>query len=293
MINALTVDVEEYFHPTEVQRRLGQEQWNSLPSRVEQQVGRILDLFDAHGVSATFFMLGWLAERQPGLVRHIVARGHDIGCHSYAHQLVYGMTPDQFREDTRRAVAVIEDACGVKPLAYRAPSYSITAKCLWALDILVENGFVYDSSIYPIKHDRYGIPGFNRHSTILETPSGPIQEIPIGTVKLGGDTVAPIGGGGYLRMLPYRYTAAGIRRVNEEEAKPVCVYFHPWEIDPSQPALASGVVSWLRTYTGIRGMYSKIDRMLYDFSFGTVPDVYGGALTPSRQNCFAQSVSVS
>src|SRR4051794_30907433 len=198
MINALTVDVEEYFHPSEVQRHVCQVDWASLPSRVEHQVDRILNLFDDHRVAATFFVLGWVAERQPALTRRIVERGHDIGCHSYAHQLVYGMTPAQFREDTRRAVTAIEDACGVTPTAYRAPSYSVTSKCLWALEILVENGFVYDSSIYPIKHDRYGIPGFSRHATMLETPSGPIQEIPIGTVRLGGNTVAPIGGGGYL-----------------------------------------------------------------------------------------------
>jgi len=293
MINALTVDVEEYFHPSEVQRHVCQVDWASLPSRVEHQVDRILNLFDDHRVAATFFVLGWVAERQPALTRRIVERGHDIGCHSYAHQLVYGMTPAQFREDTRRAVTAIEDACGVTPTAYRAPSYSVTSKCLWALEILVENGFVYDSSIYPIKHDRYGIPGFSRHATMLETPSGPIQEIPIGTVRLGGNTVAPIGGGGYLRMLPYRYTAAGIRRVNEEEAEPVCVYFHPWEIDPSQPTLASGVVSWLRTYTGIRGMYSKIDRLLYDFSFGTIADVYRTSIVPVRPRFQAHSVGVS
>jgi polysaccharide deacetylase family protein (PEP-CTERM system associated) len=292
MINALTVDVEEYFHPSEVQRHVSRSDWPFLQSRVEVQVDRILNLFDNHRVSATFFVLGWVAERQPALVRRIAARGHDIGCHSYAHELVYGMTAVEFQEDTRRAVAAIEDACGIRPVAYRAPSYSITSKCLWALDILVENGFVYDSSIYPIKHDRYGIPGFNRHATVLQTPSGPIQEIPIGTVKLGGDTVAPIGGGGYLRMLPYRYTAAGIRRVNEEENQPVCVYFHPWEIDPSQPALASGVVSWLRTYTGIRGMYSKIDKLLYDFAFGSLPDVYPAPMMPVSSIVHADSIGV-
>lgn len=275
MMNALSVDVEEYFHPSEVQRDVGQDRWSSLPSRVEPQIDRILDLFDERGVTATFFLLGWVVDRQKAMVRKIAARGHEIACHSYAHQLVYGMTPAEFREDTRRAVGAIEEACGVRPAAYRAPSYSITEKCMWALEILAENGFVSDSSIYPIQHDRYGIPGFGRHATVIETPSGPIQEIPVGTVLLGGDTVAPIGGGGYLRMLPYRYTAAGIRRVNRMESQPVCVYFHPWEIDPGQPALASGLVSRLRTYTGLRGMYSKIDRLLREFSFGTLARVYG------------------
>jgi len=292
MVNALTVDVEEYFHPSEVQRHVSRSDWPSLQSRVEQQIDRILDLFDEHTVTATFFVLGWVAERHPALVRRIAARGHEIGCHSYSHQLVYGMTPAEFQEDTRQAIAAIEHACCLRPVSYRAPSYSITSKCLWALDILVENGFVYDSSIYPIKHDRYGIPGFSRHSTVLQTSNGPIQEIPIGTVKLGGDTVAPIGGGGYLRMLPYRYTAAGIRRVNEEENQPVCVYFHPWEIDPCQPALASGVVSWLRTYTGIRGMYAKIDRLLYDFSFGSISDVYQTSRTARPSKFQTHTVAV-
>jgi polysaccharide deacetylase family protein (PEP-CTERM system associated) len=277
MKNALTVDVEEYFHPSEVRRHVSAGEWDSLPSRVGRQTDEILDLFEIRGVTATFFVLGWVAERQRALLRTIVTRGHEIACHSYAHKLVYNMTPEEFREDTKRAVGVIEDACGIRPTAYRAPSYSITERCLWALEILVENGFVYDSSIYPITHDRYGIPGFSRHTTSLQTPSGSIQEIPIGTVTLGKDRVAPIGGGGYLRILPYRYTAAGIRRVNDTESQPVCIYFHPWEIDPDQPAVASGLVSRLRTYTGVRGMYAKIDRLLRDFSFGALTDVYGNS----------------
>jgi polysaccharide deacetylase family protein (PEP-CTERM system associated) len=290
VLNALTVDVEEYFHPSELQRHLKQAKWGTLPSRVEQQIERILDLFDNHRVTATFFVLGWVAERLPATVRKIVARGHDIGCHSYAHQLVYDMTPADFQEDTRRAVGVIEDSCGVRPIAYRAPSYSITERSLWALEVLVENGFVYDSSIYPIKHDRYGIPGFSRHATIVQTPSGPIREIPIATVKLGTDQIAPIGGGGYLRMLPYRYMAAGIRRVNEAEHQPVCVYFHPWEIDPAQPALTFGMVSRLRTYSGLRGMYSKIERLIGDFSFSTVTNVYPDSAFSRTPKSPAQSI---
>lgn len=275
MINAMTVDVEEYFHPAEVQLHLDPSVWPTLPLRVDHQLGPILDLFDNYNVRATFFILGWLAENNPAAVRRIVERGHEIACHSYAHQLVYSLTPNEFRNDTMRAISVIEDACGVTPIAYRAPSYSITNVNLWALEVLVECGFTYDSSIYPIAHDRYGIPGFGRHATIMQTPSGPIQEIPIGTVKLGKEAVAPIGGGGYLRLLPYRYTAAGIRRVNNDEGKPVCIYFHPWEIDPEQPRLATGVVSRLRTYTGLSSMHSKIERLLKEFSFSTLSAVYG------------------
>ena len=279
MVNALTIDVEEYFHPSEVQSYVRRKAWNSLPSRAEPQADRILDVLDRHKVHATFFVLGWIAEYHPIVIRKIVSRGHEIACHSYSHQLVYEMTPAQFREDTKRAVAAIEDACGITPTAYRAPSYSITQKSLWALDILVQMGFKYDSSIYPIKHDRYGIPGFSRHAVAYATASGSITEVPIGTVSLGRQTVAPIGGGGYLRLLPYCYTAAGIRRVNNEESRPVCVYFHPWELDPDQPRLASGVVARLRTYTGLRTMESKVDRLLRNFQFSTLSAVYGRAAT--------------
>jgi polysaccharide deacetylase family protein (PEP-CTERM system associated) len=196
---------------------VGVDRWSALPSRLEDQVLRILELLDSKNTKATFFILGWVAERQPRAVRSIVAAGHEIGCHSYAHQLAYSLTPEEFLADTRRAVATIQDACGISPRSYRAPSYSITAKSFWAPEILTGEGFTQDSSIYPISHHRYGIPGFNRHSHVIQTPSGPIQEIPIATVKLSEDKVMPVGGGGYLRMLPYRYTAAGIRRLNRDE----------------------------------------------------------------------------
>jgi polysaccharide deacetylase family protein (PEP-CTERM system associated) len=272
MVNALTVDVEDYFHPAEV--HADPDSWLSLPARVGDQTDRILDLFDKHGIKATFFILGWVARYRPETIRRIAARGHEIACHSFSHQLVYAMTPAAFREDTRRAVTAIEDACGISPTAYRAPSYSITHKSLWALEILVECGFTRDSSIYPIRHDRYGIPGFSRHALVLNTANGPIQEIPIGTVLLRGGTVAPIGGGGYMRLLPYRYTAAGIRRVNREESQPVCVYFHPWEIDPEQPRIARHTVSRLRTYSGLRSMHAKLDRLLSEFRFSTLSAAY-------------------
>jgi polysaccharide deacetylase family protein (PEP-CTERM system associated) len=274
MVNALTIDVEEYFHPSEVQLSVTEDQWESLPSRVEEQTRRVLELLDRHQVQATFFVLGWVAERHPGLVRLILDGGHEVGCHSYAHRLVYDLSPAAFREDTRRALTAIEDAGGVTPRAYRAPSYSITARSLWALEILVESGFRHDSSIYPVSHDRYGIPGFDRHATMLQTPSGPIYEVPIATVQLPMGGVAPVGGGGYLRLLPYRYTSAGIRRINRTDIQPAVIYFHPWEIDASQPRLASGFISRLRTYGGLRGMESKLDRLCSEFRFATLADVY-------------------
>lgn len=279
MLNALSVDVEEYFHPTEL--HTSSHQWSTLPSRIEQQVFQVLDLFDKRGAKATFFILGWIAEKHPAVVRTILSAGHEIGCHSYAHELVYRQTPLEFRRDTERAVDCIASAGGVRPRAYRAPSYSIVLESFWALEILVECGFTHDSSIYPIAHDRYGIPGFSRHAQVLHTPAGPLLEIPIATVKLSEDRIAPIGGGGYLRLLPYGYTSAGMRAVNRKERKPACIYFHPWEIDPGQPRLAAGMVSRMRTYMGLKGMYRKLGRLLPDFEFSTLTAVYGDVPSPS------------
>src|SRR5437660_2972936 len=224
MRNAITVDVEEYFHPAEVAAFVEPGRWDALPARIEPATLRILDLFERHRTRGTFFILGWVAERYPRLVRQIVAAGHEIGCHSYAHHLVYQLTPPQFRADTERAAAAIANACGVRPVLYRAPSYSIVRRSFWALEILVELGFTHDSSVVPIVHDRYGIPGTNRHAHVIQTPAGPILEIPVATVELAPGRVAPVGGGGYLRLMPYRYTAAGVRRVNQGERRPACVY---------------------------------------------------------------------
>ena len=272
--NSLSIDVEEYFHPTEVQSFVGPGEWASLTSRVEPSVRFLLDLLDKKQAKATFFILGWVADQHPGLVRAIRDRGHEIGCHSYSHRLVYDLTPAQFRHDTMRAVAVIGDACGVTPKVYRAPSYSITRESFWALETLAECGFTHDSSIYPIAHDRYGIKGFDRHARMIETPSGNIMEVPIATVKLANGRVAPIGGGGYLRLLPYRYTAAGIRKVNREEHQAACIYFHPWEIDPDQPRLARGLIARMRTYTGLKGMGRKLERLLTEFRFCPLTEVF-------------------
>jgi polysaccharide deacetylase family protein (PEP-CTERM system associated) len=274
MINALTVDLEEYFHPTEIQTSAGKDQWACLPSRIEDQANVLLDLFDRRQVRCTFFVLGWVAWRHPTVVRQILSRGHEIGCHSFEHQLVYNLTPKQFRQDTCDALAAIEDACGLTPHTYRAPSYSITERSLWALDILVELGFTHDSSIYPISHDRYGIPGSPRHSHSIQTSSGVITEIPIATVELAPGKVAPVGGGAYLRLLPYRYTAAGIRRINQQDNQPACIYLHPWELDTHQPRMARGFIPQLRTYTGLKSMAGKVDRLLQDFSFSSVSAVY-------------------
>jgi polysaccharide deacetylase family protein (PEP-CTERM system associated) len=274
MRNVLSVDVEEYFHPTEMQGAAGHEHWASLPSRVEPQTDRVLEMLATRNIFGTFFVLGWVAEHHPNLVRRIAAAGHQLGCHSYFHRLVYNLTPFEFKQDTERAVKAIEDAAGVTPRVYRAPSFSITNRSLWALEVLVGCGFTHDSSIYPIHHDRYGIPGFSRHAQTLSTASGPIMEVPAATVRLPGDRVAPVAGGGYLRLLPYRYIAAGIRRINEDENVPACLYFHPWELDPELPRVAAGWTSRLRTFTGTRGMASKVERLLRDFQFATLATLH-------------------
>jgi polysaccharide deacetylase family protein (PEP-CTERM system associated) len=222
-----------------------------------------------------------VAERHPGLIRRIAEAGHEIGCHSYHHRLIYDLTPGEFRKDTQRACAAIQDACGVTPTAYRAPSYSVVSDTLWALDILAECGFTHDSSIFPIVHDRYGIPGFPRFARTLTTRSSPIIEVPAATVRLRSGRIAPVGGGAYLRLFPYRYTAAGIRVLNQIERQPACVYIHPWELDPGQPRLANGFVSRLRTYSGLNSVRGKISRLLAEFRFSTLSSVYPRAMASS------------
>ena len=274
MVNALSVDVEESFHASEIQSVIGLGRGLQLPSRIEGQTRRVLELLESRNARATFFILGWVAEQVPALLREIVRAGHEIGCHSYAHKLVYTLTPAEFEADTRRAVSAIEDACGIRATIYRAPSYSITAQSLWALEILVQCGFTHDSSIYPISHDRYGIPGFGRFAQNLTTPSGSIYEIPIATAQLSATMVAPVGGGGYLRLLPYRYTAAGIRRINNIDQQPACIYFHPWELDPDQPRFPCGALARIRTYSGLRGMSAKLAQLLSDFRFSSLMAVH-------------------
>jgi len=281
MRNILSVDVEDYFHPSEVQRSVDPSSWDALPSRVCDSTAAVLDLLALNGTRATFFILGWVAERHPALVRRIAAAGHQVACHSYSHSLVYQLSPAEFRADTLRAAAAIEEACGARPTAYRAPSYSVTRSSLWALEILIECGFSVDSSIYPIRHDRYGIPGHERRPHVLNTPSGPILEVPPATARLSASRVVPVGGGGYLRLLPYRFTAAGIRAINRDDASPACLYFHPWEIDAGTPRMASSTLSRARTYLGLHAMQNKLRRLVSEFSFAPLNEVCDAHFTPA------------
>lgn len=270
--NVFSIDLEDYFHPTEVSSDATD--WPRFAARIEIGTNLLLELLAEHQTRATFFILGWVADNHPELVRRIADAGHEIGCHSYYHRLVYSLTREEFRQDTSQAMRAIGDACGVIPKLYRAPSYSIVSKSFWALEILAELGFTHDSSIYPIVHDRYGVPGFRRHAHAIRTDSGPILEVPIATVRLSSKHVTPVGGGAYLRLFPYRYTAAGIRQINRTEQEPACIYTHPWELDPDQPRVTNGLVSRLRTYGGLGSMQGKLRQMFQDFEFSALGDVH-------------------
>jgi polysaccharide deacetylase family protein (PEP-CTERM system associated) len=272
IVNALSVDVEDYFQVSAFDRIVSRAKWDSFESRIVPNTQRVLELLDRAGVRATFFVLGWVASRYPSLVRDMVTAGHEVASHGYHHQLLYLLTPQQFREDVRSAKAVLEHVTGGPVLGFRAPSYSIVESSLWALDILIEEGHVYDASIFPIHHDRYGIPGAERHAHVLRRASGTLIEMPASTVRVGRVNL-PIGGGGYFRLLPYGWTRWGIRRVNRRERKPVVFYFHPWEVDPDQPRFAVSAASRLRHYTGLRAAPGRLRRMLGEFRFAPIAEV--------------------
>lgn len=276
MNNALTIDVEDYFHVNAFARHIRPDEWDSYPLRVEGNTMRILEMLDEFALRATFFVLGWVAERLPALVREIHRRGHEIACHGYGHQLIYTLSPQEFRKDVSRAKKILEDICGERVCGYRAPSYSITNKSLWALDVLVEEGFSYDSSIFPICHDTYGIPGGKRFPHQISTPAGKIQEFPISTFSLnfgGWKSHVPIAGGGYLRFFPAALVEKAIHSINSQEKQPVVVYFHPWEIDPMQPRIRAGFKSRFRHYLNLPRMELKIRYLLNNLRFSTVRDI--------------------
>ena len=271
--NALTVDVEEYFQVAAFERTIIRDSWDTAESRVEFSCGRVLDLFEAQGVRGTFFVLGWIAERHPGLVRRIVKDGHELASHGYDHTRVHNFTPEQFRADVVRTKAVLEDIGGVQVRGYRAPSYSINAKNLWALDVLQETGHAYSSSIYPIRHDLYGMPDAPRFPFRFR-PDG-ILEIPVTTVRMGGRNY-PCGGGGYFRLLPYGAFRWMLARVNEQDRQSGLFYFHPWEVDPGQPRVKGAPLkSRFRHYLNLESMATRLERLLGDFSWGRMDEVFG------------------
>ncbi len=271
--NGLSVDVEDYFHAEAITGHIGRNDWDTLQSRVVKNTYRVLDLLSEHNVRATFFVLGWIADHFPHLVREIHSRGHEIGCHSYWHRLIYELTSEEFREDTRRAKDAIESAVGVEIIGYRAPSFSVTKRSQWALEVLWELGFRYDSSIFPIRHDLYGIPDHPRFLCHYGRDArSDIMELPISTWRLGFVNM-PFGGGGYLRILPLAYTRWAFQRVNEHERQPVIVYFHPWEIDPEQPRLKVPFRSRFRHYTNLGTMRNRVGALLQSYEFVPLCDL--------------------
>jgi polysaccharide deacetylase family protein (PEP-CTERM system associated) len=270
--NLLTVDMEEWFSVEALADRYSPDTWDTLTSTLERNCNRLLRLFDRKGVQATWFALGWCAERHPALLRSILDAGHEIACHSYGHRRVSGMTPEQFRQDTVRAVKAITGACGVRPVGYRAPSWSINNTVPWALEILAELGFEYDSSIFPIKHDLYGMPAGPRRLFKMKFDSGKcLYEIPASTQRVLGQNL-PLGGGGYLRHSPYWYSRAMIRRLNQQ-GQPAVVYIHPWEVDPEPPRVEGLTpIQRFRTYGSTDLLEQKLGRLLDDFHFMTMAD---------------------
>lgn len=269
VVNALTIDVEEYFHPNALDATVSPATWSSLPPRVEPNTYRLLDLLDDYRVTATFFVLGWVAERWPRLVPEIARRGHEIASHGHAHRLVYRQSPQEFRADVARSKAVLEDQLGAPIAGFRAASYSIVASTLWALDVLIDEGFRYDSSIFPIRHDIYGIPGFSRFARRIERSGGAIVEIPASTVRLLGHNW-PFGGGGYFRLFPYGLTCRALRHLNRREGQPAIVYLHPWELDTEQPRLAASATARFRQYTNIRRTGARLRQLIHDFRFAPI-----------------------
>ena len=272
----LSVDVEDYFQVEAFARVVDRADWDRWPSRVVANTRRTLDLCDQFGVKATYFMLGWVAHKFPALVRETAERGHELACHSFWHRPVYSLTPETFREDLRQARDAIEQAGGVKIAGFRAPSWSITAKSLWALDVLAEEGFTYDSSIYPIHHDLYGLPGAKRFPHLLTTAGGKeLPEFPPATVRILGNTL-PAAGGGYLRIFPFRYTEWSLGRLAREGGRVLVVYFHPWEIDPEQPRISAGWKSRFRHYTNLSAMEPRLRRLLGAHRFEPFRDAIPG-----------------
>ena len=278
IVNALTIDVEDYFQVSAMAPYIERSAWDSLECRVENNVDRLLARFDEHGARATFFTLGWIAERYPALIRRIVAAGHELASHGYGHQRASDLTRAEFEDDITRAKRLLEDIGGVAVRGYRAPSFSIGKGNLWAFDSLRDAGYVYSSSVYPVQHDHYGMPDAPRFP--YSSVEG-LTEIPISTVRAGNRNF-PIGGGGYFRLLPYAASRYAIARFNREERRPAIFYMHPWEIDPEQPRVAGvGAKSRFRHYVSLHRTEGRLVRLLTDFRWDRVDQVYDVEARPA------------
>ena len=272
-INAMTVDVEDYFQVSAFEPYIAKQQWDSLPHRVENNTHRVLDIFEANGIKATFFTLGWVAERYPELVKRIVKDGHELACHGYEHIRVTEQTPEAFRKDIAKSKKILEALSGNEVKGYRAASYSIGAKNLWALDVLQEEGFKYSSSIYPVKHDLYGMPDAPRfmYEPIAQQN---FKEIPITTIRVGNKNL-PCGGGGFFRFYPYAVSKWAFNHINNTEKQAGIFYFHPWEIDPEQPKQSGlSLKTQIRHYLNLHRMENRIKQLLTDFNWDTMEQVF-------------------
>ncbi|MDH5776411.1 MAG: DUF3473 domain-containing protein [Nitrospirota bacterium] len=268
MVNAISFDIEEHFQVAAFDSAARRRHWSTQESRVERNTHVILDVLDQRGIKATMFVLGWVAERNKALVRRIVEGGHELASHGYGHELITVQNQQVFREDVSRAKKILEDIGGTPVLGYRAPTFSITKETEWALPILVEEGYRYDSSIVPIVHDYYGIPGANPSIHILKTPSGSIVEVPPSTCAFAGMKI-PIAGGGYFRLFPYSLLKKLLQRV-EAQGQPLVMYLHPWELDPGQPRMSGSYLSQFRHYLNLGKVQGRLIQLLQDFSFGPI-----------------------
>jgi polysaccharide deacetylase family protein (PEP-CTERM system associated) len=274
--NAMTVDVEDYFHANVFDDSVDRERWPSFESRVVGNTERLLALFDDFGVRGTFFVLGCVAEQFPALARTIVAHGHELASHGHWHMRITRQTPDAFRADIRRAKRTLEDATGAPVMGYRAPSFSVTSQTLWALEIIAEEGHLYDASVFPVHHDSYGIPNAPRHAHPIDCQGRTLLEAPGSTVRFGRMNL-PIAGGAYFRLLPYAWARFGIRRVNRTERKPAIFYVHPWEIDAGQPRLPANRLGSWKHYRNLGKTERRLRRLLADFRFAPLFDVLSDA----------------
>jgi len=272
VVNAMTVDVEDYFQVSAFERHVDKETWDSIPTRIEANVDRILQLFDSRQVKATFFTLGWVAERHPEMTRRIVTEGHELASHGWEHIRVTRQNPEQFRADVVKTKLVLEDIGGQAVNGYRAASYSIGASNLWALDELAEAGYLYSSSIVPIIHDLYGMPEAPRFA--FSAAKDRLLEVPITTIQLAGRNIN-CGGGGWFRLFPYAFSRWALKRVNQGEQQPGIFYFHPWEIDPGQPRPDGlSVKTRFRHYLNLDRTYDRLERLLDDFRWGRMDDIF-------------------
>jgi polysaccharide deacetylase family protein (PEP-CTERM system associated) len=282
MRSALTVDVEEYFQVEALAGVVSRDEWDRLETRVAWETGRLLDLFAREGAHGTFFTLGWVARRHPALIKRIVAEGHELACHGDAHRMITQMSPEAFRDDVTVAKKTLEDIAGVAVDGYRAPTFSVVRETLWALDVLRDVGFRYDASVFPIRHDRYGIPDAPRWPHRITEGSGAgLAEFPSSTLRVLGRNL-PVGGGGYLRLLPMEYTRRALRRLTREG--PAMVYLHPWEIDAQQPRFGLGRLATLRGYHNLDETEARLAALIREFAFAPARDVLTdlGLLDPSR-----------